>query len=84
LTSTKPSDPGFYGKRLEFLKEAIPALSRVAFLSDAESGWAPEAAARALRVTLLPILVKSPDGLPPALASIERQRVDAMYVNYDR
>ena len=35
-------------------------------------------------MTLVPIPVPDPGGLQPALASIERQRVDAIFVNYLR
>jgi len=73
-------DTRFAEKRLELLKEAVPTLSRVAYLSDVGTTGAPEAAARALRITLVPILVGDPGGLQPALASIERQRVDAIFV----
>jgi putative tryptophan/tyrosine transport system substrate-binding protein len=73
-------DARFAEKRLELLKEAVPTLSRVAYLSDDGTTGAPEAAARALRITLVPIPVGGPGGLQPALASIERQRVDAIFV----
>ena len=81
---TTASDKRFAEKRLELLKEAIPKVSRVAYLSDIGTTEAPEAAARALRLTLVPIPVKDPDGLRPALASLERQRVDAIFVAYGR
>jgi len=77
---TNALDASFGEKRLELLKEAAPTLSRVAYLSDTGTTRAPEAAARTLRVTLVPILVGDPGGLQPALAPIERQRVDAIFV----
>ncbi len=81
---TTSSDARFAEKRLELLKETIPKISRVAYLSDIGTSEAPQAAARALRLTLVPIPVKDPDGLQPALASLARQRVDAIFVAYGR
>jgi len=52
---TNALDASFGEKRLELLKEAAPTLSRVAYLSDTGTTRAPEAAARTLRVTLVPI-----------------------------
>jgi putative ABC transport system substrate-binding protein len=81
---TTSSDARFAEKRLELLKETVPKISRVAYLSDVGASAAPQAAARALRLTLVPIPVKDPDGLQPALASLARQRVDAIFVAYGR
>jgi putative ABC transport system substrate-binding protein len=49
--------PGVTGRRLEFLRELVPTLSRVGVVYDPASSWAPdwdeiEAAARATRVSL--------------------------------
>jgi putative tryptophan/tyrosine transport system substrate-binding protein len=79
---TTASDAGFAEKRLEILKETVLKLSRVAYLSDVGTTEAPQAAARKLRITLVPITVKEPEGLQPALASLERQRVDAIFLGY--
>jgi putative tryptophan/tyrosine transport system substrate-binding protein len=55
------------GKRLELLKEAIPSLSRVGILRDADSQSAAvgfqeyEAAARALKIQLQSLEVRSPN-----------------------
>ena len=81
---TTASDARFAEKRLEILKETLPKLARVAYLSDVGPTDAPEAAARQLRVTLVTIPVKEPEGLQPALAALERQRVDAVFVAYGR
>jgi putative tryptophan/tyrosine transport system substrate-binding protein len=72
-------DARFAEKRLELLKEAVPTLSRVACLSDDGTTGAPEAAARPSHHPRA-IPVGGPGGLQPALASIERQRVDAIFV----
>jgi len=66
-------------KRLELLKEAAPRISRVAYLINTGVD-VPEAAARVLRLTLLPVVVDAPDELQPALADIARQHVDAVFV----
>jgi len=81
---TTSSDARFAEKRLEILKETLPKLSKVAYLADFGTTDAPEAAARQLRVTLVTIPVKEPDGLRPALAALERERVDAVFVAYGR
>jgi putative ABC transport system substrate-binding protein len=66
-------------KRLELLRETAPQISRVAYLIN--SGLrVPYDAARALRLTLLPKVVDSPEELEPALADIARQHVDALLV----
>jgi putative ABC transport system substrate-binding protein len=82
LTTT--SDMPLAEKRLELLKEAVPKVSRVAYLSDHGTTRAPGAAARALRVSQVPIPVNDPHALRPALAFLERQQVDAVFVASDR
>ena len=83
LTTTSGASQ-FIEKQLELLKEAVPKISRVAYLSDFGTSEAPDAAARALRLQLVPIPVNGPDGLQPALASLARERVDAIFVAYGR
>ena len=75
------------GKRLQLLKDAVPSLSRVAVLLDptdrsARKGLdAVEAAARALRLQLLPPAeVRSPADFDTALAAAARSRAGAAYV----
>ncbi len=72
-------------KRLEQLKEAIPALSRVAVLADATfgdtSGYEQaQAAARALQLRLQLLAVRGPGDLEGALASAARGRAEALLV----
>jgi putative ABC transport system substrate-binding protein len=74
------------GKRLELLKEAIPGLSRVAFL------WNPdvrgsvldhkemEARARSLRLELISLEVSTPEDLDRAFATLTSNRVQAFIV----
>src|SRR4029453_1410706 len=74
-------------KRLEFLKEAVPKVSRVMFLQD------PEAATNALKLTqdaaprlgirLQVANVGVPEDLQPGLATIAKERPDALFVYPD-
>jgi putative ABC transport system substrate-binding protein len=70
-------------KRLQLLKEAVPRASRIAYLSDVAADL-PEAAARALSVTLVPVFVSAPDQIPAAFATIARERPDAIFMRYGR
>jgi putative ABC transport system substrate-binding protein len=70
-------------KRLQLLKESFPKISRVAHL-DGTSTLPPEVetAARALKVTLLPVKIDTPERFENAFSEIKQQRVDALFVNY--
>jgi putative ABC transport system substrate-binding protein len=75
------------GKRLELLKEAVPKLSRVAVLYDpAAPGIVLEVkeilpvAARALKLTLQPLEVRSADDFEKVFAALNKQRPDGLYV----
>jgi len=81
VTGVTTTSPALAEKRLELLKEAVSRIVRAAHLRDVAAGAPPDAAARALRLTLVPAPVDAPDRLQPALASIMRQRVDAMFVS---
>jgi putative ABC transport system substrate-binding protein len=77
--------PEINGKRLQFLKEACPQVSRVAVLFSNLPGYMEEAErmewkedARTLGLTLAPVEVTAPDGFETAFASIQRARVRAM------
>jgi len=71
-------------KRLELLKEASPKISRVGILTNRSN--TPEArvldatapTAQALRLTFLPVDVRSPSDLDRAFAVLIRERVDAL------
>jgi putative ABC transport system substrate-binding protein len=68
------------GKRLEFLKQAAPKVSRVAVLA-AQLQWSElEAAAKAQRVALVHAFADTPTGFHEAFATITRQRAGAIYV----
>jgi ABC-type uncharacterized transport system substrate-binding protein len=75
------------GKYLELLKEAVPKLTRVAFLSDptfpsftAVRQEQVSAEARRLGLTLTPIAAQHPDDIGPALARVAKERPGAMWV----
>ena len=74
------------GKGLQLLKEAIPAVSRVAVLRNSANPLhrevlaATEAAAAALKIGLELIDVRGPDDLPKAFDAIARQRADGLLV----
>ncbi len=72
------------GKRLELLKEIVPRASRVAVLWNSSSQskiaeWKDtQAAAKTMGLTLHSVEVRAPGELDTALASILRERPDAM------
>ena len=81
------------GKRLQFLKEAVPTISRVGVLyrDPPSPPWSGQpfsalfkelvAAAQSLQVLLIPVLVQTPDQLSAVSAAIARERLDALYVD---
>ena len=74
------------GKRLEVLKEAVPKLSRVAFLWNPDVRGAvldykeTEARARSLRLELHSVEVSTADDLDRAFATLTGERVQAFIV----
>jgi putative ABC transport system substrate-binding protein len=71
-------------KRLGLLKEALPAVTRVAVLREAVGDASPlratEAAARSLGLTLQVFQVRGRDELPSAFAAMAAERVGALEV----
>jgi putative ABC transport system substrate-binding protein len=71
-------------KRLELLKETAPKISRLGMLTDrsntaeARGGAATLPSAQALRLTFVPVDVRSPSGFDGAFAVLLRERVDAL------
>ena len=68
------------GKRLQLLKEAVPKASRVAFLAEPPYLKPPTDAARALKLTFVPVGAAAPEALDSAFAAIRQQRVDAIFL----
>jgi len=81
---TSTAGPEIEGKRVELLKETLPKIRRVAFLGtkfdwEDQFGKSTQAAARALRITLLHA-EHTPDNYADAFARIVRERPDALLV----
>jgi len=81
---TANTGPEVEGKRLELLRDALPKISRVAYLGmktdwEGSSGKSVKTAAQALRVTLLHA-EHTPSQYSGAFAVIVQQRPDALFV----
>jgi putative ABC transport system substrate-binding protein len=74
------------GKRLQLLKEALPKVSRVAYLAyltgESTAGFREEreAAARALGVTLQPYGIREPTEFTPTFAAMVKAQAEALFV----
>ena len=85
ITGTTDVGVVLAAKRLELLNQLVPRLRRVAALGHPadtvwESTWREaQAAARQLRIDLVPVLVTTPDQLETAFAGLNR-RVQAVFV----
>jgi len=83
---THSPGPEISAKGLQLLKEAVPAVSRVAILWDSStlheglSLDAQRGVARAIDVKLLPLDVKTLDELTAAFATAARDDADALFV----
>jgi len=83
---THSPGPEISGKGLQLLKEAVPALSRVAILWDSSalheglSLDAQRTVARAVDVRMLPMDVKTLDELTTALATVAREQTNGLFV----
>jgi putative ABC transport system substrate-binding protein len=81
--------PGLAAKRLELLKEAVPNMSRVAFLwnpanPDQKSSFDEvQAGARALGVTLHSVEARSREELEQAFAAMRQSRPSALLMTAD-
>jgi putative ABC transport system substrate-binding protein len=74
--------PGFGGKQLELLKEAVPALSRVGVFWDStfQALGELEAAAQALGMTVLSADIQKPEHVEAAFATMLQERAEALFV----
>src|SRR5215471_13506020 len=85
ITGLSHQDSALVGKRLELLKEAVPGITRVAYLWHATANTAPalqeaERAARALGLQLHPVEVREPYPFDEAFATITKAHADALIV----
>ncbi len=83
ITGVTFHDPALMGKRLELLKEAVPGVTRVAYLWHVAAHNAPslqelETAARALGVRLHPVEVRDPYLFDQAFATMTEAHADAL------
>jgi len=90
ITGVESHPLGLSGKRLEILKEAVPQISRVAFLFDSTNpfwkieGPGLETDARALGLQLQHVPVRHPGEFDAAFAAIAASRPDALFVAGDQ
>lgn len=84
VTGLTQMSSGLSAKRLEFLKQAVPAISRVSVLANLSDPIAGsqvremEAAAPSLGVQLRVRAVRTPDELPGAFAAVVRDRDEGL------
>jgi putative ABC transport system substrate-binding protein len=88
VTGLSNLQPELGAKRLELLKEILPALSRVALLYTASASARlqvreAEAAARSLGVEFQSVEVRGRGDLDAAFTAIVRGRAEALYVIFD-
>ena len=89
ITGVENTAVGLSGKRLEILKDALPRLTRVAFLYNPANPFftlelpSVETDARALGVQLQPVAVRHPDAFDVAFATIIELRPDALLIADD-
>jgi ABC-type uncharacterized transport system substrate-binding protein len=82
-TGVSFQDPEIMGKRLELLRQAVPGVTRVAYLwhatpLNARALQETETAAHALGVQLLPVEVREPYSFDQAFATMAEAHADAL------
>ena len=81
VTGLTTAIPGLEDKRLQLLKEAVPGASRVAYLgATAPLPATTDTAARALKVTVLPVETPTSEELEKAFGDLKQARADALLV----
>jgi len=86
ITGVENNAVGLSGKRLEILKEAVPQISRVAFLFNPTNPfWSLEIPgletdARALGLQLERVAVRHPNEFDAVFATIVESRTDALFI----
>ena len=76
---TAQVDNQLIAKRLQLLKEAVPHVTRVGYLTTTlPVPPEVEAGARSLSVTLMPVAVAAPEGLDQAFIAMRQKRAEAV------
>ena len=89
ITGVTPIAPDLAGKRLEVLKEVVPALTRVAILWNPTNPAKPpewremQIAAQTLGITLQSLEVRAFEAIERAFVAMEQERPDALIVFED-
>jgi putative tryptophan/tyrosine transport system substrate-binding protein len=89
ITGVENNAVGLSGKRLEFLKAAVPQIARVAFLFNPTNPFftlelpSLETDARALGLQLQPVAVRHGDEVDNALATLVDPLPDALFIGDD-
>src|SRR5215468_7339529 len=89
ITGNTVLSPDLGAKRLQLLREAIPTVARIAYLTNPDNSGTLEAlaelkrAAAAAGVALIPVEVRSVGDFEPAFAAMLRERPDALLVSND-
>lgn len=89
VTGSTTFGPEIMAKRLELLKETMPATTRVAVLvNPANASFAPtfkvmDAAAKALKLSIEPFKVQEPGDFQRVFAAMAKARVEAVVVQDD-
>jgi putative ABC transport system substrate-binding protein len=90
ITGLSSMAPDLEGKRLELLREVAPGLSRIAVFWNPANAFNAgamkqvRAAAEALRISVLPLAVRTAEELDGAFAAIVKERPEALIVFADR
>ena len=90
LTGLSSIAPDLEGKRLQLLREVVPALSQVAMLFNSINPFhiasvrQAGAAAQTLGIKLQPLDIRASEDLDGAFAAIRKDRPDALFILADR
>jgi ABC-type uncharacterized transport system substrate-binding protein len=89
VTGLSSLSSDLYTKRVELIKETVPALTRMGVMSNPTNPNFPrnvsevEKAARSLSIELHKFDLRAPDDIPIAFEMASRQRVDALIVSIE-
>ena len=89
VTGVSEASTELSAKRLQLLKEAVPAIARVALLWNAADRAMTlrylevEAAAKSMHIEILPVGVREPEDFDDAFAAMRRDRPDGIFMVSD-